>query len=132
MPTEWKQLCAKAHLVTFGEKGREKLDRSDFALLVFGPGDELGGYFTCKEMDSETLYIQHGGVFPNFSKTVHVMKGYQLMINWAREHFKNVWTRIENKNTPMLKMALQVGFIPTGTTSFGDKLFIEMSMEVSR
>jgi RimJ/RimL family protein N-acetyltransferase len=126
---EWAVLADSAHLVVFETKERSKLDRIDFALLILAD-DELGGYFTCKEMDSETLYIQYGGVFPQFQKTIHAMHGYKLFIKWAKEHYKRLSTKIENKNLAMIKMALQVGFLITGVNVFKEKILLELSMEV--
>lgn len=127
---QWQKLSESIHSVVFGEVGRAGLERADHALIVEVDG-QMGGYFTCKVMDRDTLYIQYGGVFPGFEKSVHVLPGYRAMVDFARGSFKNIWTRIENKNTPMLKLALKLGFVPTGVSQFKDKLFVEMSMEVS-
>ena len=124
---QWYQLSENAHKVVFGVNREAELERIDFALLIL-VDDELGGYFTCKEFDAETLYIQYGGVFPNFKGTIHTLPGYRAMIEWVKKCYPRSWTKIENTNAAMLKMALQVGFRPTGVASFKGKLFVEMSM----
>lgn len=124
----WRELSEKAHLTVFGETGRELLERADFAILALG-NEELGGYMAVKEMDASTLYIQYGGVFPLFEKSVHVVRGYKLMLDWCKKEYANVWTRIENTNSSMLKMALSMGFIVTGTSFFKNKLFLELTLE---
>jgi hypothetical protein len=121
---DWKELSKQAHLVTFGEY-RENLDRIDYALTISCNG-ELGGYMTIKEMDAETAYIQHGGVFPNFAKSVYVLGGYKKFLKVLRSDYKRVWTRVENTNVSMLKLALSQGFIVNGTSLVKGKLYLEM------
>lgn len=88
--------------------------------------NDLGGYFTCLEMDAETLYIQYGGAMPHFMKTRHVMFGYSKMINWVVERYKYCWTRIEAENEPMLKMAYKMGFKINGNWFHNNKIYLEL------
>lgn len=121
---DWKMISKEAHLVTFGEY-RENLDRIDFALMCSWEG-RMGGYITVKEMDAETAYVQHGGVFPTFAKSVYVLGGYKKLLSTLKRDYKIVWTRVENKNIPMLKLALSQGFVVNGTSLVKDKLYLEL------
>lgn len=124
---DWKELSKNAHLVTFGEF-REGLDTIDFALLCSWNG-ATGGYLTVKEMDKETAYVQHGGVFPDFSKSVYVLGGYAKLLAVLKAEYKRVWTRVVNTNIPMIKLALSQGFIITGCSFVCNKLYLEMNLE---
>lgn len=125
-PDQWGALSEKMHLVVFDKLRPKELERISFALIA-ECNEQLGGYITCKEMDSETLYIQYGGAFPNFSKSHYVLGGYLEMIKWCTQNYARVWTRIENKNVPMIKLALQAGFIVTGTSLMKNNLYVEFS-----
>ena len=122
---EWEKYADQAHFVAFGETNRSRLDRIDFCILVVCKG-EVGGYITCKEMDSETCYIQYGAVFPNFAKSVYVSPGYLEMIRHLTDRYQNVTTKVENTNFPMLKLAMKAGFTVVGTSKFKDKLFLDL------
>lgn len=121
----WAQISADAHMACFGEDRSDSLNTFDFVVgcLV---NEVLSGYFTCKLMDADTVYIQHGGSFPNYAKTIYVMRGYVTMLNALRERYKRAWTRIENSNRAMLKMAMTMGFKVVGTYTFKGKIFVEL------
>lgn len=125
----WLEISDVAHSVVFGEVRPTALERFSFALSIEADGF-IGGFITCHEMDSETLYIQYGGVLPKFQKSIHAMHGYKMLINYCIENYKRVWTRIENKNKAMIKMALAMNFVPVGVSQFKDKLLLEMLLEV--
>lgn len=131
LPQYWHKLGELAHTICFGEHRPESLNRHHFIIGVFG-NKELAGYFTCLEMDSETVYIQHGGVFPNYEKTVNVVPGYLKMLELLSGDFRRAWTRIENKNSSMIKMALKAGFIIQGVYVFKRKTFVELEVELNK
>lgn len=122
---EWDEVSEFAHIAVFGEERPKDLNRHHFIVGLF-VDNKLGGYFTCMEMDSETAYIQHGGVFPNFARSIHVVPGYFKMLGLLKEQYKRAWTRIESTNKAMLKMAIHAGFEIVGTYKFKDKLLIEL------
>lgn len=123
---QWEPIAESAHKALFGVVREGALNRHHFVVAIYGDG-VLGGYFTCLEMDSETVYIQYGGVFPNFEKTVHVVPGYLKMLSFLRANYKRASTKIDSKNIPMLKMALQAGFEIVGTSLHDNKLFIDLT-----
>ena len=123
---EWDVISQDAHMTCFGEHRPASLESYSFVVGAFCK-EELAGYFTCIEMDKETLYIQHGGVFPNFKETVYVLPGYAEMLKFVKDlGYKQAWTRIENKNTPMLKLALKLGFEINGSWCWDNKLYLEL------
>lgn len=129
IPNEsWEGLSELAHQVCFGEARPTSLNRHHFVIGVFG-NKELAGYFTCIEMDSETAYIQYGGAFPNYEKSIYVVPGYLKMLDILGSSYKRAWTRVENTNVSMLKLALHAGFIVAGASSFKGKLFLELTKD---
>lgn len=118
-----------AYRASFGELRDSSLERFDFSIMAIDENNNISGFITCKEMDSETLYWQHGGTFKNYAKTIHVIGGYREFLNWAKERYKRVTTRIENINHSMLKMALAVGFTIIGTCVVNNKIYLELVNE---
>lgn len=126
---EWAKLSAEAHLVVFGEQRKSDLDRIDFVLLALDDIGTPSGYITCIEMDSETLYWQHGGALPNTKDSLLAFRGYEKFVEWGRGQYKRITTRIENTNLAMLKMALRVGFLIQGTWTFKNQIYVELCLE---
>ena len=131
LPQHWLELEELSHQVCFGQFRPSSLNRHHFVIGGF-VNKELSGYYTCLEMDSETVYIQHGGAFPNFEKTRFVLQGYQKMLEALSGDYKRAWTRIENTNRPMLKMAMQAGFLITGVYNYKNKVLVELEMEFNQ
>jgi len=126
---EWaKYFCTEAHIVCFEQVRSPDMDRIDFALLSFDKGNP-SGFVTCREFDSETLYWQYGGAFPNIAKGVAVWKNYSGFRDYSLANYKRIMTYIENTNIPMLKMALQAGFRVIGTKTFKGDILLELLNE---
>jgi len=128
IPQHWHKLAELAHTICFGEFRPESLNRHHFIVGAFVKND-LAGYFTCLEMDSETVYVQHGAAFPNQEKSIHVLPGYLKMLESLSQDYKRVWTRIENKNVAMLRLAMKAGFLVQGVYTFKQKVFVELELE---
>lgn len=128
---EWHEhLCRDAFNVSFGNVRHPNIERIDFALIATDSFNTISGFVTCKEMDAETLYWQYGGAMPNHSGTINVWNGYRCFIDWAKEKYKRVNTRIENRNYSMLRMAMKAGFCIVGTFNFNGKIYLDLAMEV--
>lgn len=113
---EWALLSSSVHKYSFGIDRPPDMDRIDFALLV-KKDDELSGYATVIELDKDSVYMQHGGNFEASSGNVLTVRTYLMMVNYLKEHYKNISTRIYNKNKAMLKLAWAGGFTITGLES---------------
>lgn len=118
-----------AHLISFGEARPKELNSYHFILAAFDESNNIAGYSTCIEMDKESLYLQHGGIMPNYAKSVHVLQAYGKCIVWCQDNYKRITTKIENKNLSMLKIAMQVGFLVVGTSTFKDKVYLDLLLE---
>jgi RimJ/RimL family protein N-acetyltransferase len=115
-PEEWKTMSSMTHKVSFGSDRDSDHDRIDFALVAYNDEGPFG-YCTVIEIDKNSAYMQHGGAFPNIEKSIYVSRCYALFVNWLRERYSVISTRILNQNVPMLKLAMAVGFRINGTYS---------------
>ncbi len=127
-PDEWKLYSENAHWVCFGKIKPAEWDRIDFALMSMR-GHEPTGYMTCREWDHETLYWQFGGAFPGTKATSVSFISYQAFVDYCKARYKRITTLIENTNTPMLRMAMKVGFRICGTRVFKGDILLEHLLE---
>jgi hypothetical protein len=130
-PQEWAVLSENALKYSFDVERPASMERISYALVVRNDKD-LCCYSTIVEMDAEHAYMQHGGNFPTVKGTIFTTKGYLMMINYLREHYKFITTSIWNKNKAMLKLAWAGGFVISGvhTAQDGSLLVMhEMNME---
>lgn len=123
----WAELAASAHLAVFNETLPPEYDRIDFALLVVEKmHNQPVAYLTARELDADSVYLKHGGVFPPIKGTINSVVTYREMMKWCLERYKRITTLVENTNTAYLKMALQVGFKPIGMRYFKGSLLVEL------
>lgn len=119
-----KHFSEYAHRICFDEVKDSSKERIDFALMGFKDG-EPAGYATCLELDSETIYMQFGGAFPNIKNSIYSMKIYQMFINQLKSKYNFIGTLIENKNFAMLKFAQKAGLLITGVRYFNNNILLE-------
>jgi hypothetical protein len=121
---DWATVSEYAHSYAFGARKPASSDRIDFALLVTHEGIPQG-YVTVRELDHETVYWQFGGAFPKAERSLKVLKGYRLMIDWTRHRYARIRTFIANDNLTMLKLAMKVGFRINGVRLHEGKVLVE-------
>lgn len=127
-PKEWEKYAALAHELVFNEIRDPKSERLSFALLAVH--DEVpAAYVTCQELDSETVYWQYGGMFPSVKGTINAFRAYQSLVRTCFDSYPRVCFRVENKNLPMLKFALKLGFEIVGVRVYKGKIFLEHVLE---
>lgn len=123
----WGKISECTLKYSFNYDYPESKNRTDFALITKKKNEDLPVAFsTVVEIDSDTAYMQHGGNFPPIKGTTYTLRAYNLMVEHLKENYKHIITRILNKNKPMLKLALNAGFIITGvqTNHFGEVFLI--------
>lgn len=114
-PPSWNKVATNTLKYSFGCDWPEEKGRVSKAYITQDESTKVPyGFMTLVEFDSESVYMQHGGNFPT-SKGFLTLKTYQAMVDRARKQYKYISTRICNRNTPMIKLALHVGFLITGT-----------------
>jgi hypothetical protein len=128
-PLQWSELAEEAHLLCFNEVRDCSMDRIDFALYTTD-GNKPLAYMTCKELDSETIYLQYGGSFPETQGTANSFRAYNQMLFRLKElGYKRAGTYIENTNKPMLKFAMKAGWLITGLRNFENTLLLEHTIK---
>lgn len=128
---EWDEYAENAHLICFGEHREKSFNRYDFAVVAENEDGVPLAYSTVRENDAESAYMQYGGAFPSSKGTILSFKGYVEIVNYLKKRYKNINTLIENKNTPMLKFAMSVGFRIIGIRNFKNEIYLEhLLMEV--
>lgn len=110
---EWKPFSRDAHRISFNHEREEDMDRIDYALVTYNDR-ELCCYATIIELDKNAAYMQHGGSFPSVAKGVYTVKGYFMFINWLKENYTSISTKIHNENIAMQKLAHSAGLRAVG------------------
>lgn len=129
-PDIWKKNFSEyAHKYSFGEVRCGDRERIDYALLAVNEEELPCGYMTCREIEERVVYWQFGGAFPPIEKTVYPMRLYGEFLKWHLERYDRIVTYIENKNTPMLKMAMKIGFLVTGIRTFENAVLLENTLK---
>jgi len=125
----WAGLSEYAHSVCFEEVKPTENDRIDYALVCYDDDSKPMSYVTCREFDSETVYWQFGGAFPETKGTIKSYKSYMAMTAWTSERYKRITTLIENDNIVMLKFAMKIGYKIIGTRNFKGSVLLEHLLE---
>lgn len=120
-----------AHKAVFAEVKPASLDRIDYALLALD-NDRPIGYMTCRELDSESVYWQYGGMVEHKKKTLYAMWTYEAFLKWHKERYKRCATYIENTNVAMLKMAFKIGYRIVGVRNFKNSILLECLLEFDK
>jgi hypothetical protein len=123
---QFKPLSRNLYRKTFGKEYPKQEDRIDFACIFYHKGNP-SGYATCYEHNSEVLYLQFGGSFPEYRNTRIVFVSYNMLIKRLLEKYHFLTTKVESENIPMLKMAFKCGWKINGTYLDSDKkLLVEL------
>lgn len=118
-----------AHRITFKEVKPKKFDRIDYALLVIDTEtDSPIAYVTVRETDHETVYWQFGGAFWG-QKSIKMARCYDEMLKYQSQKSRRMWTRIENDNYPMLRLALSRRLKICGAFHIGGTTLVELVKE---
>jgi hypothetical protein len=121
---DWATVSEFAHTYVFNSVKPASTDRIDYALLVTEASVPMG-YVTVRELDHETVYWQFGGAFPKAERSLKVLRGYKLMLEWTRRRYGRIRTYIANDNLTMLKLAMRVGFRINGVRLHEGKILVE-------
>ncbi len=124
-PSEWADLAEKAHLVVFNENRPADMDRISYALLAVKEGTVLA-YTTARELDSKSVYLPYGGIFPGTKGTGNAGNYFLKFIEYFKESgFSRINFLVESTNKPMLKTAINLDFEPIGMRVFEGKPLFE-------
>jgi RimJ/RimL family protein N-acetyltransferase len=127
---EWRHFAHTAQVLAFRQTRDPSMDRIDFALLAVKNGEPCG-FVTVRELDSESIYWQFGGAFPQIKATVHVQTVYREFVKACAGKYRRVTTLVENDNVPYLRLAMAAGFRIIGVRVYGGTVLVELHMELS-
>lgn len=131
-PEDWALVAEQAHLLAFQERRPAEMNKISFCVTVEEkekPGVPLV-FATMRELDSESIYWQYGGVFSPAQKSIKTYACYHKVSQFTKElGFKRVTTYVENTNKAMLKLAIDLGFIPIGIRNFKQQILLELLLE---
>lgn len=126
---QWDILSYDAHVAVFKEKRPVQSNRIDYALLCTDDYKKIQGFVTIREIDHESVYWQYGGTLEQFRSTPVTFKGYCLFAERCfEEGASSISTLVENSNTPMLKLALKIGFLVIGTKAHEGKIYLDLNL----
>lgn len=123
---QWNLMSEKAHMVCFNEVRPKEVNTFDFALFATDKNDTAIAYATCIELDNESVYMQHGGAFPEARKSMKAVNAYHRFVAQLKGKYKRASTRVQNINIPMLKLAFSAGFVINGLDTHGDEIFLHL------
>lgn len=126
---EWSKISQSALFVSFGEVFHPDFNRIDYA-LVCCDDDNIYSYATVIEMNSESVYMQHGGAMPNIQGTIAVKRCYSAILEWLKLRYKLISTRIKNTNLAMLKLAMSEGLLIVGCDFQKEGIFLNLNLGV--
>ncbi len=122
-------MAPDAHVISFACRRPGDMDRISFALI--GGEEKTPHYFvTVRELDSESVYIQHGGLFPLIKGQGKGSACFSEIVAWLwGRGYKRINFLTENTNTPMIKLGLNNSFKVVGMRVFEKELLLEMLLE---
>lgn len=124
---DWNIVGKEAHKLCFGEERPMDMNTFDFALMVVTEEDFPLAYSTNIILDKNTVYMQHGGAFPFYHGNPKVLRGYHMMIEYLKENYSRISTRVHNTNIRMLKLAMSAGLLINGIDCLEKDIFLNLS-----
>jgi hypothetical protein len=124
-PEHFQMLAGKVHEVTFHEFRPVEINRYNFVLVV-AEKDKMIAYSTIIEMDKETAYMQHGGALPESQGSPKSRRAYKMMIEFLKNNYLRISTRVKNTNVPMIKFALSEELLIDGCVLYGREVYLSL------
>lgn len=128
---QWKVMSANAHALCFTDSQDPESLTCSYVLLVTDVDDTPIAYTTVLEINKSTAYMQHGGGMPHIRGTTSIMIAYQKVLEFLRNKYVRLSTRILNKNIRMLKLAMSQGLLITGMDAFPNEIFLTLTWEAA-
>lgn len=123
--SEWADVSEQMHYSVFGEYRPKTMSRIDFALVAWDDEKPIG-YVTCREFDSETIYMSYGGFLEKGFKN---LSAYKMCLDTLRSDYCRATTIVENTNFSMIKLAMSQGFLINGLRRHKSSTLLELCLE---
>lgn len=125
---QWELVAEGIHEIVFGEYRPNSLNRYDYVLCVWN-GSNPVGYITCRETDSESVYIGYGGVVPESRQTEESKEGMTMLLDFLKKKYMRANMMVENTNVKMLKKAMNHGFVAVGIFNYRGSIYLDLRNE---
>ena len=129
--SDWLDKFAKDAYSTVFERNFDEVKKSlfDAAILVVDDNECPISFATYKQLTEDSVYLEHGGSFPDYRNKPEVKPSFQEMLKFLQLiGAKQITLSTRNENVPMQRLALSSGFIPTGMHMIPDGLFIQYEL----
>jgi hypothetical protein len=125
---DFSGVISDTHKAVFGVELPDSFFRYDYALATT-EGDNPLSYCLVKEQDEDSCEMTYGGTVSS-ARGLQSIKSFRLFVGFTLDHYKRVHIQVENKNFPMLKLALSEEFLVSGTRLAQDgRMFLLMTKE---
>lgn len=125
---QWKEVGEEIHQLVFNEYKSGELARFDFAMVVWEEENPIA-YMTCRETDSESIYIGYGGVFPESRNVSKSVRSTGFLLETLQGTYKRANMLVENSNIAMIKMAFKFGFKVVGVANYRGSILLDLRVE---
>jgi len=123
-PDKWAHYSKDAHKAVFGEIREPELDRISYAMLIHNQEKPIA-FTTCRELDSESLYLQYGGCFSG-NVGIPSIRAFEAVLRESKGKYKRISALVKNDNVNCLHMFMKFGFRAIGIRYFKNEIFLEM------
>ncbi len=125
---DFSGVITDTHKAVFGVALPDSFFRYDYALVTTS-NDLPISYCLVKEQDEDSCEMTYGGTVPS-ARGLQSIKSFRSFVGFTLDHYKRVHIQVENKNFPMLKLALSEEFLVSGTRLAQDgRMFLLMTKE---
>lgn len=125
---DWYDKYAGAHQKIFAY-GLDEAHLFDFVLGMFDDSDDLCGYISVCELDSESAFVFYGGMFMHARGIGKATEGFGVCIIELMKKYKRVGLLTENKNKIMINLGHKLGFDIVGLRQVRGVPCVEMLLE---
>lgn len=124
---QWKERYSKsAYESVFGETADLSESLFDYAFVVVDEHECPIIYTTIKQLSEKSLYIEHGGSFPDYRGSRKVLPAFKMLIDaWYNGGADRISLSTLATNVAMQKLALSAGFLPCGMFHNDKGLFLQ-------
>lgn len=110
---DFLNIVEDAHMAVFSDDLKKDYFRFDFAIAVHDKSEPIG-YTLIHELSSEDVEMTYGGIVADH-RGVATKDAFKSVLGRLKElGYKGVIAQVENKNIPMLRLALSENFLIIG------------------
>lgn len=124
---DWKVMSKNAHSLCFEDEQDPSILTCSYVLFLTDKSDTPAGYATVIEINTLSAYLQHGGAMPHLRGTSGAAVAYKTTIDFVKQKYEKLSTKIRNDNIRMLRLAMSEGFRICGVESTDGETYVLLS-----